>query len=336
MPSACTICNLKTYREVDAVLCGACHKIFHAKCLGMCDKELQEYRILTPTRKQAWRCDACTVDMNGGTGGANALGTTGPDADQVNEKISLEEKIDKIASYIVRMENKMATAESVKKILDVVNEMKDRIKNLERDAASLDHESKELTKRVDALEEVAQESPPCDLKTIEIHGLPILRDGDIYAQAGKMLNETLGVNIDDRDLDHCFFVDKSKSRGDLKRGHIDAADKDKSGSRNTGLLVIRFTTRRLRDIVRSRWSQRGRGQEKGTMKVNGQPTKGVRFAERLSLPTRRLLNEARNLAAANNWKFVWTFNGKVLMRKVEKGAVFHIRNLSDLTKVFGE
>ncbi|GAB0091489.1 hypothetical protein DMENIID0001_106750 [Sergentomyia squamirostris] len=328
MPSACDICKLKTYREVDAILCGSCHKLYHGKCLGMSEKELEEYRTLTPTRKQAWSCDACIKEKKDA---AAAF-----DVNKVTENVSLDVKLDKLTSYIVRMENKMATAESVKKVLDVVEEMRNQIKNLEHDAATLDYESSQLKKRVDALEEIAQETSPCDLKTIEIHGLPILKDADICVEAGKMLNETLGVNVEDRDLDHCFFVDKSKSRGNLKSANTDGADKNKPGSRNTGLLVVRFATRRLRDIVRSRWSERGRGQEKGIMRVNGQPIKGVRFAERLSASARKLLNEARDAAAANNWKYTWTFNGRVLMRKEEKEAVHHIRNSLDLKKLFGE
>ncbi|GAB0094146.1 Choline/carnitine acyltransferase domain [Sergentomyia squamirostris] len=60
MPSTCAICKLKTYRQVDEILCGFCHKLYHEKCLEKNEKELEKYRILTPTRKKAWSCDACT------------------------------------------------------------------------------------------------------------------------------------------------------------------------------------------------------------------------------------------------------------------------------------
>ncbi|GAB0095767.1 hypothetical protein DMENIID0001_111880 [Sergentomyia squamirostris] len=97
---ACGVCGLKAAREVDALLCGHCHTVYHAKCEGMSEFDVKDYRTLSPIQRQAWRCKICTNERdnlmreNSATSGGDSV-----------EKLSTSGvTLEVIQSHILRIE----------------------------------------------------------------------------------------------------------------------------------------------------------------------------------------------------------------------------------------
>ncbi|GAB0096870.1 hypothetical protein DMENIID0001_124450 [Sergentomyia squamirostris] len=79
-----------------------------------------------------------------------------------------------------------------------------------------------------------------------------------------VISDTLEMKLTARDLDHVFFIDKARVpvNGAAERQESENLEGARTKSKNTGLIDIRFATRRFRDSVRSCWSQRNRGEKR--------------------------------------------------------------------------
>jgi len=55
--------------------------------------------------------------------------------------------------------------------------------------------------------------------------------------------------------------------------------------------------------------------------------------ENLTLERKRLLWQTKERAKAMHFKFVWTMNGKIYLRKDEQSESFIIQNETDLNKI---
>lgn len=177
--------------------------------------------------------------------------------------------------------------------------------------------------------------PPCDLRAIEIHGASLFIEEDVYISAQKILKEALDIKIVDRDLDDCFFIGGKPNATDTGN-EITTQSTDSGGSGSgqgqpRGILIVRFATRRLRDVVFKTWREK-RATE-NVFKINGVLVERFKIAERLNRATRMLLKDTRNAARESGWRHVWTKGGRILVRRENTGRVSTIQSSEDL-KIF--
>lgn len=98
-------------------------------------------------------------------------------------------------------------------------------------------------------------------------------------------------------------------------------------------LVVRLTRRATRDaLLKSARVRRGATTE-GIGLPDHTPTK-FHFHDRLTKRNRLLFNRTREEGRINQWRFIWTKEGRIYARKTEFSKVCRIRTENDLERIF--
>ncbi|XP_047024341.1 uncharacterized protein LOC124633214 [Helicoverpa zea] len=140
----------------------------------------------------------------------------------------------------------------------------------------------------------------------------------------KALGHKLGISLEDRDIVSAERV------GGRQLNATNSAGPTISRPRP---IVVRLARRDLRDqLMASARVRRG-----ATTADLGMPGPAQRFFlnERLTKVNRLLFRQAREAASALGWKFVWTKQGRILVRKAPGDKAQRIRTEGDLSRVFG-
>ncbi|KAI8433395.1 hypothetical protein MSG28_015435 [Choristoneura fumiferana] len=162
------------------------------------------------------------------------------------------------------------------------------------------------------------------LNDLEVSGIPESR-GESTMHIILAIAVKLGVALDEREVVHAMRV-----------GPIRPSDEasETSKSSRPRPIVVRLVRRALRDaLIKSARVRRG-----STTADLGLPDHRpcpFYVNERLTRSNRILLGKARDLGNKLKWRFVWSKDGKVLVRQNENSKVFRIRAECDLGRVFG-
>lgn len=178
-------------------------------------------------------------------------------------------------------------------------------------------QEKELTslkKKVSKLEENANPSDIQQLKAsvndlewrsrklnVEVHGIPVTDNENLITK----LNE----------------VAKLVSLSELSATDVEAVHRLPSRQGKVPGIIVRFSQLSLRD----RWIEK--------RKVLRNMRSDISICENMTVQNRKLLRDVREWATANDYRFAWHANGKVLVRKQENESVVVIRCMTDLDKL---
>ena len=89
-------------------------------------------------------------------------------------------------------------------------------------------------------------------------------------------------------------------------------------------IVVQFKHRNTRNRIY---------QNKKHIRSQVQNGNGIFINENLCRETKGLFRQANFLKKEKNWKFIWTSNGRILMRKDENSRVMFIRNYNSLNLI---
>lgn len=175
------------------------------------------------------------------------------------------------------------------------------IKHYQENLDQLKHENAELSKkcqdfenRLDDLEQYSR------INCIELNGIPEEKNEDVQRLIQKVGN-SIGVNIDDTDIDACHRLGVAKEDSKRTRG-----------------IIVKFTRRSIKEQV----LQKRRVKRNLNTKDIGfldRPAEVIYINESLSSGRRKVLNAARLLKKEEHLQYVWVRNGRVLTR-AEDGA----------------
>ncbi|KAH9364895.1 hypothetical protein HPB48_011831 [Haemaphysalis longicornis] len=193
---------------------------------------------------------------------------------------------------------------------DVCNDVKDTatdIKNLRlemqellRQNIELREENKRLSERCDELEQYQR------LNNIEVKGAPAESDPVTVLQK---IGEAVGESIDATDIDICHWVSTPKR-----------------GVKN---IVVRFVRRSKRNDVLAKCRKK-----RVDCSILGCAQKTPLFVnEHLTQKNKALLSAAIQKKKEVGWKFAWTTNGRVLVRRDEDSPVIHIAHEGNLAQI---
>ena len=158
---------------------------------------------------------------------------------------------------------------------------------------------------------------------VELSCVPELK-GENVVHSVLVLAKKLGVEVSDRDVVSAVRV------GRVLEGGGAAAEEARPR-----VIVVRVARRALRDQL----LQAARVRRGATTEGTGLPGQPRRFYvnERLTRVNRQLFRRARELAGRHGWRFVWSRDGKVFVRRHDgRDAPRHrVRNEQDLVRVFG-
>ena len=191
-------------------------------------------------------------------------------------------------------------------------ELKNEVKDIKNYTSSqnivinkLEKKCTELQKQVNKTENMGR------FKNLELHGVPKSNGENVVRVAVNILKIT-DPELNENDVDSVF------------RGH------NKSG-RNTlpGPIIVALKTEEKRTMC---FSNRKRLYDYNFNNI-GIEAERIYLNENLCANTRQLLYKARLFKNENDWKFVWTNNGQIKMKKSINSPTIIIEDEIDLTKI---
>ena len=210
-------------------------------------------------------------------------------------------------------------------LLEMMKSSKDERKALKDENKILQDENKILKATIrsieSSLESVTRANNDLEQYTrrecVEIRGIPVAANpseeqtNNIVKDVGKLL----GVDITENDISVSHQMPQSKKH------------KGKPGPPAT---IVKFTRHNVKDNF-----YRARKQLKDlTMRDLGYSEKNMIYlAESLTERNRMLFKDYSKVKKDMEFKFIWTLNGKIFMRKNKDSAVHHINNKEDLHKM---
>lgn len=234
--------------------------------------------------------------------------------------------------------------EEMKAVRTEMQEFRTTINNLTTTVEVCNRRIDELAERVNAVENhqcgastdtTALERTIADLKIdlndrdqellcndIEIAGLPEEKNENCCHTA-LTVAQKLGVHIEEGDLVSAERV-----------GPIRRTQSSEEVAGRPRPLVLRLTRRALRDrLLAAARVRRGTTTPAGI--ASGSTARPFYVNERLTPTNRQLFYKARAETSRLEWKYVWTREGKIYVRKGDGEPRFRLRSEADLAKIFG-
>nr|XP_049701704.1 uncharacterized protein LOC126055635 [Helicoverpa armigera] len=198
-----------------------------------------------------------------------------------------------------------------------------RVDALEQRATSVPANPGSIDKIVEELKrELNDRDQDLLANDIEVSNLPEVK-AENPGHIIKVIGQKLGVSLDDRDIVSAERV------GGRQLNVTNSAGPTESRPRP---LVVRLARRDLRDQLLASARVR-RGATTADLDILA-PVQRFFLNERLTKANRLLFRKARDAASANGWKFVWTKQGRILVRRAPGDRAQRIRTEEDLSHVF--
>lgn len=291
MSDSCTRCEEVIHDEV--VQCyGGCNGKYHVQCTTMA---IKTYRAKSEAKKKEWKCTNC---RNPSTRNQATSASEDPTEDEIERKEerrsprkrSLEEKIDRLLFENTKLNN------AVQDLIMMVNEMR----------AELSKKDKEIQQLKDEIHEFEQHSR-CEY--LEIHNVP-------------------GDNLENQDKLEEMTVRVVKSLGiELERQEIEAIHRiPTKNTTKPNPIIVHLASRKKRNTILA--AKRGKTIYQNSITGNRNHKEKVYINESLSKYHKTLLYKTKQ--AAKEYKYVWTKDGKILVRKDDNAKVKRIRNENDI------
>ena len=338
----CGACNKPTKGKnntedgASLITCSKCSTIYHILCLNMKREDHKELR----TKQTQFVCPSCKLK----TKNVNTDNTpirpkqsrpeddlTGPDFMLSTQKLatmdvpgqilcSFTEAVGELKGIFMAMKNEMedftrslnATTDDIAQFRQELCEVKTQMRELDKyktEVISLRAEVAELRRGM-ALEEQRR-----FLRDVEITGVTENKSENLPQLVG-VISASLGVELDPRDVDDVRRVGP--------RGNAGALEQPRP-------IVVTLTRRAPRDqLLRAARSRRGLTTEK--LQVAGNPRR-VFLNEHLTKDNRILFSKARRLGHDLRFKYVWSSNGNIFMRRSDTSSVLRVSSEAVLEKL---
>lgn len=180
------------------------------------------------------------------------------------------------------------------------------IETLRQESVALHNKVKSLESRLEDMEQYTRSN------CVEIFGIPEEKNEDVYEVVKKVCN-SLDMNISREQIDVCHRLGKPR------------------GSPRPAGVIVKFLRREDKQkLISKRKVKRNLStQHLGYQ----QPAVPVYVNESLSPERRKLYSAARDAKKSKNYAYLWTQNGRILMRKEQGSVVIRITTMDDLNKL---
>uniref|UniRef100_A0A0A9YPR7 PHD-type domain-containing protein n=1 Tax=Lygus hesperus TaxID=30085 RepID=A0A0A9YPR7_LYGHE len=314
----CPTCGESVNKNDKAYLCeGACKCWFHIKCINISDDEYEK----TPD-DETWVCVSCTPKSNSGTPIKTPSNGKIKNPDSIltslkSSKININKTSDisnkELANSINAILNALVDIQQGVSFLsdahdDMIKSNKrifDEFAKLSQDNKKLSEQNKDLSARLNKLEQACLENE------CEVHGLPQTENENLKLIAVLVCGK-IAYKIDENDIDKIYRAKTHPS----------------SSKKRPSPIIIKFKSSEIRNGFLAARKVHGNL----TLNELGYQMGGlVHINERLTPINRNLLWLARNTKPMG-YKYAWTKNGQVFLKKNEDAPAIHIRSAEDLPK----
>ena len=179
-------------------------------------------------------------------------------------------------------------------------DVKGQVQKIEEDINKLGNDGYDVEVKLDELEQYARRD------CLEITGIPVVPN-DNPALLVKEMSQIMGVNLDVNDISIAHRLPPTKKVKDR--------------------LIVKFTRREKRDEIYSKRKNLKSKRTKDLPSVVCEPESAVishkaqiHVNESLTPYRKRLLGRIQQFKRDHNYKFIWTTNGKILLKKTESST----------------
>ena len=190
-----------------------------------------------------------------------------------------------------------------------MNLMKQENAQKSEEIKKLKEENKEITNRMNEMENFSR------LSNLEIHNVPYATNENINRITINLL-KIVDPNMNENDIENCFRIRKNNQ-------------KEENTKYKPSPILVKFQSMKKRMNI---FKNKKKLAEKDFSEIGIEATK-VFINENLTPATRSLFYHANVLKKTNNWKYIWTQNGHIKMRKNDNTPILYIKNESDLNKI---
>ena len=294
--SSCAVCK-DAFSNDDILVCAVCQGGFHVTCAGMTSSQ---FRKLTNPKKSKWMCVSCSnLEEPAKSENSSVLTKIQAQTDELKSLLS-----SKFEDLKVSIDFNSSIIQDLKTtIIDLQNSNK----MLQRKQDELTSENTNMKKLIVELKQdivdLKQYSRRCNL---EISNLPESENEDIK-QVMSNIQKIADIS----------FVDNITA---LHR--VPSFNKEKPKP-----IICQLNNKPLRDSLLKKL----RSIKISARQVNPRfPDLPVYFNEHLAPEIKNIFFHARKAKTELKFKFCWTRDGKIFLRKDESSKIFRINSLDDL------
>ena len=194
-------------------------------------------------------------------------------------------------------------------MIEVNTLQKEEISNLKSQAAALKTQEIKDSIKVDELEQYGRR------QNLEIVGVPEKEDENtnaIVLEVAKMLD----VDIMSSHISTSHRLPKKT-----------AINRNNSGS---SPIIVRFTSRDIRNQI---YANRKKARFVDLKNFSVSDTKNIFVNENLTPTRKQLFWKTKQEVKNNSWKYIWTHNGNVFVKKDDNASITAIKNELDLNLI---
>lgn len=310
MAITCNTCKRTISKKYPGVRCGRCCQSFHSSCAEVRDSEIK----LLESNAVAWFCMSCRKL------GLNLSGLISDDSDDANavspfftniilqnlkEDIikglsskfkSVQESADFCSNKITDFELKLNTINNQIKIIETLKQ-----ENIELRATTA-----ELSRKVDNLEQYSR------LNNVVINNFPERSNENIFSIAKDIAN-TAGIDFNE----------------EVEYGHrVPHQNRDNRQPRS---IVLRFVSRRKKESFLSS-AKKCKNLSTTDLKIEG-PQHTIYVNDHLTPFNNYLFKKARDSFRQHGYKYIWTRNCKIFVRKSDTTGISNITSEVDISRL---
>lgn len=341
----CGACNRQLRPKGDTskdstVGCTGCNQKYHASCLDLGREDLRQIRTTgsiqscpsCQTRKRNQNSDTTPVrvnptgpsdrDVKSGAHTGNASSSITPSTNPSSFERILKDMEGAFSKMKVKMEDFTASLNST---TDDIFEFRKELNDLKKQVRELDAYKKEVNSlRLEVTElrqELATHQQRQYLRDIEITGLTEHQQENLVHTV-SVLSAKLGVDLDPRDID------------DVRRVGSRDGPVAHEALRRPRPVIVTLVRRSPRDqLLRAARVRRDITTDK--IEVPGNPRK-IFINEHLTKNNRVLFSKARSTGKELKFKYIWTSNGNVFMRRSDTSSVMRVTSEAMLDRLVGD
>lgn len=345
----CGACNKQLRPKGDSskestVGCAGCSLKYHASCLNLARDEMRQIRTTgtvhscpsCQTKKRNQNSDSTPIRMP--AGGASAAGDLERGLSGLVDggisslcasaaHSSCGGILKEMEGAFMKMKREMEDfTSSLNSTTEDIFEFRKEINDLKKQVKELDHYKTEVnTLRLEVADlrrEIVLQQQRQYLRDIEITGLTEHKQENLFHTV-SILSAKLGVELDPKDID------------DVRRvGTRESASSSQEALHRPRPVIVTLVRRAPRDqLLRAARVRRDITTDK--IEVPGNPRK-VFINEHLTKENRILFSKARAAGKGLNFKYVWSSNGTIFMRRTDTSSVLRVTTEAVLDRLVGD
>ncbi|CAG4981480.1 unnamed protein product [Colias eurytheme] len=324
MTNRCGACG-KFCGNIDGVRCTKCNVVMHKQCINLSPNSVSNGKYV---------CKACKHKLKKPNDdiAISSQDLQAPDSDSIQEtgtSSPLGQDIKLLRVEISNFRSELAGIFSViseiGKRLDCIEERVNKLEENPIDLQSPPAISSEIMDTVDQLQKRLNDAEQQQLlNDVCISGVPE-ENGENLTHIVMSLANKLSFDLDERDIVSAHRMGRQQSR---QESNTDGA----VSPARPRTIAVRLTRRRVRDEF-LRAARVRRGADTAGTGIGG-AARRFYVNEHLSKYHSRLFHLARERAAAESWRYVWSKEGRIFVRRDPKASSHRIRCEEDISKIF--